>query len=272
MSMELNERCNCVLRGRVQSAIHAQRLVSQLREELAQRDAEVERLRSIVGKESGGTYEPPKGVVGYIRKTELDKFIRSGASHATVGLDSPQCWVDEPPYEHLIALCAVDAHAALESQQAASVGGEREAFRQWVESIGFTMELATIGELKAFHAGAAYQRSTSQPDAPISAELDQYDAGLLNDFGGGNVEWWQDYIRAELGRAHDFYQSQCAALSPAGGGVVPAEFLEHVKHARKELCRADRSPLYIRQKLAQTLTDWLARLNAKPQANSQEGE
>ena len=46
---------------------------------------------------------------------------------------------------------------------------------------------------------------------PVQEPLDQYDAGLLNDFGGGNVEWWQDYIRAELGRAHDFYQSQVAA-------------------------------------------------------------
>lgn len=34
---------------------------------------------------------------------------------------------------------------------------------------------------------------------------DRYDAGYLNDFGGGNIEWWQDYIRAELGRSHDFY-------------------------------------------------------------------
>ena len=38
--------------------------------------------------------------------------------------------------------------------------------------------------------------------------LDCYDAGLLSDFGGGNVDWWQDYIRAELDRAHDLYQSQ----------------------------------------------------------------
>lgn len=36
---------------------------------------------------------------------------------------------------------------------------------------------------------------------------DRYDAGLLNNFGGGNVEWWQDYIRAELDRAHDFYSA-----------------------------------------------------------------
>lgn len=49
--------------------------------------------------------------------------------------------------------------------------------------------------------------------APAPAEvgdLAAYDAGLLSDFGGGNVEWWQDYIRAELGRAHEFYQSQIA--------------------------------------------------------------
>ena len=49
---------------------------------------------------------------------------------------------------------------------------------------------------------------------PVQEPLDQYDAGLLNDFGGGNVEWWQDYIRAELGRAHDFYQSQVAGETP----------------------------------------------------------
>jgi hypothetical protein len=49
--------------------------------------------------------------------------------------------------------------------------------------------------------------------------VDSYDAGLLSDFGGGNVDWWQDYIRAELGRSHDFYaeiiaqqQARIAAL------------------------------------------------------------
>lgn len=38
--------------------------------------------------------------------------------------------------------------------------------------------------------------------------LEAYDAGLLNDFGGGDVSWWHDYIRAELARAHDFYAEQ----------------------------------------------------------------
>lgn len=48
----------------------------------------------------------------------------------------------------------------------------------------------------------------------MSNELHTYDAGLLSDFGGGNVEWWQDYIRAELGRAHDFYEAQIASYTP----------------------------------------------------------
>lgn len=45
--------------------------------------------------------------------------------------------------------------------------------------------------------------------------LDCYDAGLLSDYGGGNVEWWQDYIRAELARAHDHYQAQFDAATSA---------------------------------------------------------
>lgn len=45
---------------------------------------------------------------------------------------------------------------------------------------------------------------------PVPVAPDCYDAGLLSDFGGGNVEWWQDYIRAELARAHEFYASQHA--------------------------------------------------------------
>ena len=46
------------------------------------------------------------------------------------------------------------------------------------------------------------------PAMPIQDDLEEYNAGHLNDFGGGNVSWWQDYIRSELGRAYDFYQAQ----------------------------------------------------------------
>jgi len=39
-------------------------------------------------------------------------------------------------------------------------------------------------------------------------QLNRYDTGLLGDGGSGDVAWWQDYVRAELDRAHDFYQDQ----------------------------------------------------------------
>lgn len=39
-------------------------------------------------------------------------------------------------------------------------------------------------------------------------QLKTFDAGILNDYGGGNVAWWLDYIRSLLGEAHDFYQDQ----------------------------------------------------------------
>jgi hypothetical protein len=38
--------------------------------------------------------------------------------------------------------------------------------------------------------------------------LEEYDAGILGCAGGGDVSWWQDYIRSELGSAYEYYQSQ----------------------------------------------------------------
>lgn len=38
-------------------------------------------------------------------------------------------------------------------------------------------------------------------------DISDYDAGLLNDWGGGNVEWWQDYLRAEIARANEHWRS-----------------------------------------------------------------
>lgn len=64
--------------------------------------------------------------------------------------------------------------------------------------------------------------------------LDAYDAGLLSDFGGGNVEWWQDYIRAELERAHDHYEAQFLTLAstpPADRGQgVPEGWRPEVRN------------------------------------------
>lgn len=48
--------------------------------------------------------------------------------------------------------------------------------------------------------------------------LERYDAGLLSDVGGGDTAWWLDYLRAELGRAHDHYQHQVNPAKGAGHG------------------------------------------------------
>lgn len=48
------------------------------------------------------------------------------------------------------------------------------------------------------------------PDPVMMEEIKDYDCGLINDYGGGNVEWWQDYIRAEINRANDYWREQIA--------------------------------------------------------------
>lgn len=35
-----------------------------------------------------------------------------------------------------------------------------------------------------------------------------YDIGLISDYGGGNVEWWQDYLREEVARCNNYWVSQ----------------------------------------------------------------
>ena len=39
-------------------------------------------------------------------------------------------------------------------------------------------------------------------------DIPDYDPGLLNDYGGGNVDWWWDYIRAEINRCNEYWRSQ----------------------------------------------------------------
>ena len=50
--------------------------------------------------------------------------------------------------------------------------------------------------------------------------MDSYDAGLLNDYGGGDVNWWHDYIRAEINRANDFHIEQIATLEARHAALV----------------------------------------------------
>jgi hypothetical protein len=34
-----------------------------------------------------------------------------------------------------------------------------------------------------------------------------YDAGLLNDYGGGKADWWQNYIRDEINRCNEYWRT-----------------------------------------------------------------
>ena len=56
--------------------------------------------------------------------------------------------------------------------------------------------------MRGFDEHARRSVAMTTPSTPAGTaethELSAYDAGLLNDFGGGNVEWWQDYIRFGL--------------------------------------------------------------------------
>jgi len=42
--------------------------------------------------------------------------------------------------------------------------------------------------------------------------MDPYDPGLLGNGGGGDTNWWQNYIRVLLRQAHDHYFAQWEAL------------------------------------------------------------
>lgn len=39
-------------------------------------------------------------------------------------------------------------------------------------------------------------------------EFDDYEPGMINGNGGGNVEWWRDYMRSEIDKANDHWRSQ----------------------------------------------------------------
>jgi hypothetical protein len=49
--------------------------------------------------------------------------------------------------------------------------------------------------------------SANTPTNKPSDEIADYDCGMLNDHGGGNVSWWWDYLRYEIGRCNDYWRS-----------------------------------------------------------------
>jgi hypothetical protein len=56
--------------------------------------------------------------------------------------------------------------------------------------------------------------------------LEDYDAGLLNDYGGGNVSWWHDYIRYEVDKANDWWRQQVEAENPAAPAPADVNYVD----------------------------------------------
>jgi hypothetical protein len=78
--------------------------------------------------------------------------------------------------------------------------------------------------------------------APLRQALDCYDAGYINDFGGGDVAWWRDYLLAELGRAYDHYQTQVDSwnenAAPLAQPAVPPDYVIVPKEPTEDMAAA----------------------------------
>lgn len=81
----------------------------------------------------------------------------------------------------------------------------------------------------------------------LEAEIAQRDARIAE------LEADIVYLKS-VEKERNALRDELAALyaKPSAGVVLP-EFIEHVKHARKELCRLEQSPWRIRQRLARSL-------------------
>lgn len=73
---------------------------------------------------------------------------------------------------------------------------------------GTGFEKGYVAKAELFMAPVSTAPETAAQGEGQSVSLAAYDAGYLSNAGGGDVSWWQDYIRAELGRAHEHYQVQ----------------------------------------------------------------
>lgn len=79
----------------------------------------------------------------------------------------------------------------------------------------------------------------------IRNEFSDYDAGLINDHGGGDVGWWQDYIRSEIQSANEHWRAQIEqrADSAVPEGWQPMETAP--KDGSEVLCWNEHSGMFI---------------------------
>ena len=93
---------------------------------------------------------------------------------------------------------------------------ETEYLKYRIKQLEELLSVSTQAKLNLVRELTEAKTPASDP-APVGwrGSLPEYNAQILGDWGGGNVEWWHDYIRAELGYAHEFYAEQFATLTAA---------------------------------------------------------
>ena len=58
----------------------------------------------------------------------------------------------------------------------------------------------------------AIRRLRDEPELNNTPLPSDYDAGILGNNGGGNIDWWQDYIREEIARCNGYWRDYFEGL------------------------------------------------------------
>ena len=80
----------------------------------------------------------------------------------------------------------------------------RRSFRRWdgMNEVEKTFEYGIADQILALLKEEGWK-------SPEDIEnMSDYDPGLLNDYGGGNVGWWRDYIRTVVNSANEWWKDQ----------------------------------------------------------------
>lgn len=91
-----------------------------------------------------------------------------------------------------------------------------------------------------------------------------YDSGLLSGYGGGDVAWWQDYIRAEIVSANDHWRAYAESIEEFPQGVR-VDFKVYITDDTGIVSCVEITDLkYIPQKLkTSNIEDWLDCFNLR---------
>lgn len=93
-----------------------------------------------------------------------------------------------------------------------------------LEDAGLLEEWSEVGDhIMNLHAELdRLHQQLAERGEPV-ADIPDYDAGMLNDWGGGNTDWWLDYLRAEIGRCNDYWRSCTEDIAPPAQSAVPED-------------------------------------------------